>query len=89
MRTADWGGGGGGGGGGIRTRKRRTQTKLGEDNVENLTLRTDPNAPLTYAPGLEHHHQIISTLGDTGGQLKIEREIEIQIMRYIFIYIYM
>ena len=34
-----------------------------EDNVSNLTLGTEPNAPLAYAPGLEHHHPIMSTLG--------------------------
>ena len=32
--------------------------------VTNVTLVTDPNAPLAYALVLEHHHPIMSTLGD-------------------------
>ena len=34
-----------------------------EDNVVNIILGTEPNAPLAYAPGLELHYPIISTLG--------------------------
>ena len=40
-----------------------------EDNVANITLGTETNAPLAYATGLEHHHPIISMLGELGGQL--------------------
>ena len=40
-----------------------------EDNVANITLGTDTNAPLIYAPRLEHHHPIMSTLWDPGGRL--------------------
>ena len=46
-----------------------------EDNVTHMTLGTEPNHPLSYAMGLEHHHPIMSTLGDTGGRLDREREI--------------
>ena len=40
-----------------------------EDNVANITLGTETNAPIDYAPGLEHHHTIISMLGELEGQL--------------------
>ena len=33
-----------------------------EDNVSNATLWTEPNDLLVYAPGLEHHYPIMSTL---------------------------
>ena len=42
-----------------------------EDTAENITLGTEPNAPLAYAPGLELHHPIMSTLGAHGVQLEI------------------
>ena len=45
-----------------------------DDNVANLTLGTEPNVPLAYAPGLEHHHPIMITLGDPGGRLERKRE---------------
>ena len=45
-----------------------------EDNVSHITLGTEPNAPLSYAPGLELHHLIMSTLGEHGGKLERERE---------------
>ena len=45
-----------------------------EDNVANLTLGTEPNALLAYAPGLEHHHPIMSTIGNPGVRLLTERE---------------
>ena len=41
-----------------------------EDNVANITLGTYNNAPLAYAPGLEHHHPIIIMLVDLEGQLE-------------------
>ena len=45
-----------------------------EDNVANLTLGTEPNAPLAYALVLEHHHPILSEIGDPGGRLEIDRD---------------
>ena len=42
-----------------------------EDNEAKLTLGMDPNDPLAYAPGLEHHHPIMSMLGEPGGRLYI------------------
>ena len=38
-----------------------------EDNIVNLTLETEPNAPLAYAPGLKHYHPNMSTLGEPRG----------------------
>ena len=35
-----------------------------EYNIVNVTLGTEPNALLAYAPGLEHHHPNMSTLGE-------------------------
>ena len=37
------------------------------------TIGTEPNAPLTYALGSEHHHPIMSKLGGHGGRLERER----------------
>ena len=48
-----------------------------EDNVENITLRTEHNAPLAYDLVLEHHHPIMSTLGDPRGQLERERKLQL------------
>ena len=45
-----------------------------EDNGSNITLGTDTNAPLAYNTGLEHHHTIMSTIGDPRGRLERERE---------------
>ena len=52
-----------GGGGGDRWDVDRYRLSWWEDNVENFNLGTEPNAPLAYAPGLELHYPIISTLG--------------------------
>ena len=38
-----------------------------EDNVSNITLGKEPNNPLSYSMGLEHHHPIMSKLGEPGG----------------------
>ena len=54
-----------------RTGSRWRRIKSGENNVANITLGTEHNAPLTYALGLEHHHPIMSTLGYPGGRLDI------------------
>ena len=40
----------------------------------NITLGTQHNAPLAYAPGLEYQHPIVITLGYPGGWLERERE---------------
>ena len=48
---------------------RQTQTKPEEDNLSKVTLGTEPNDPLNYSPGLEHHYPIMSALGYIGGQL--------------------
>ena len=61
-RTDGWGGGDGRDGDGDRLSQ-------WEDNVANVTLRTEPNVPLAYAPRLGHHQPIMSTVGDTRGQL--------------------
>ena len=52
-----------------------------ENNVVNIILGTESNSPLAYAPVLELHHIIISTLGGHGGQLERERNY------YTFIFI--
>ena len=44
-----------------------------ENNVENVTLGKEPNYTLAYDLGLEHHHTIMSTLGET--RVRLEREI--------------
>ena len=40
----------------------------GEDTVVTITLETEPNATLAYAPRLEIHHPIMSKLGEHRGQ---------------------
>ena len=47
-----------------------------EDNVANVTLDVEPNAPLAYDLLLELHHPIVSTLGKHIGRLDRERERE-------------
>ena len=37
-----------------------------EDNIANVTIEIEPNAPLAYAMGLEHHQPNMSTFGETG-----------------------
>ena len=49
-----------------------------EDNVANVILVMDPNVPLDYAPGLELHHPIMSTLGGHVCRLERERDIDIE-----------
>ena len=60
------GGGTDGGGGGYGRDGDGGRLSRWEDNIENLTLRTEPNSPLDYALGLEHHHLIMGTLGEPG-----------------------
>ena len=57
-----------GGGGGGECDVDRDRLSRSEDNVAKLTFGTDTNAPLVYAPVLEHQHPIISNLGDPRGQ---------------------
>ena len=42
----------------------------GESNVSHIALGMEPNAPHAFASGLEHHHPIMSMLGDPGGLLE-------------------
>ena len=72
-RDADGGSGGrtdGGGGGNIRD---RDGLNWWEDNIANITLGTEPNDPLAYAPVLQHNHPAISTLVDPRDGLERER----------------
>ena len=57
-----------------RTGRMRRQNKSGEDNVEDVTLSTKSNYPLTYGTRLEHHRPIISTFGEPGGRIERERD---------------
>ena len=41
-----------------------------EDTLANTILGTQPNYPLAYAPVLEFHHPIMSTIGYPGGRLE-------------------
>ena len=41
---------------------------IGDDTIVNITLGTESNAPLAYAPVLELHQPIMSKLGEHGGQ---------------------
>ena len=43
-----------------------------KDNVAKLTLGTEPNTPLDYDPGLEHHNPIMISLRDPRGRIDIE-----------------
>ena len=72
------GGGIDGGGGGDRRDGDGYEegVNMWEDNVANVTLGVEPNAPLAYALLLELHHPIVSTLGKHLGRLDRERERE-------------
>ena len=48
--------------------------------MANTSLGTEHNAPLTYAPGLELHHPIMSMLGGHGGQLERDYYILVNIL---------
>ena len=58
-------------GGGDGQDRNRDGLNWWEDNVENINLGIEPNAPLVSVTGLEHHHPIMSMLGDPGGRLEI------------------
>ena len=62
------------GGGGYGRDRDRDGINLWEDNAEKIVLVTEPNSPLSYAPGLEPHHLIMSTLGGNGGRSDRETE---------------
>ena len=51
-----------------KRRKGRRWTKSTGEKLARVTLGTYPNAPITYAMGLEHHHLIMITLKDTRGR---------------------
>ena len=78
-RDADGGSGGvmDGEGGGYRWDGYGDRFNQREDNVANITLGMDTNYTLSYTPGLEHHHPIMSTLGEPGGLLEREKYIHI------------
>ena len=63
------------GGGGDGRDGDRNRLSWWEDNIGILTLGTEPNDTLPYDLGLEHHHPIMITLWDTGGQSESERDI--------------
>ena len=71
------GGGTNGGGGGDGQERDRDGLNMWEDNVANVILGTEINAPLAYDPVLELHHPIIFTIGGHGRRFDI----------YIYIYI--
>ena len=64
------GGGTDRGGGVLIWDRDRDRLSQWEDNVENITLGTKPNAFLEYAPVLLRHHPIIIILEDLVGQLE-------------------
>ena len=68
------GGGTDGEGGGDRQYGDTYRLSWWEDNVAQVNLGIESNSPLACAPGLEHHHPIMSTLGDPGGRLERERD---------------
>ena len=49
-------------------------------NYHIITIRTEDNAPLSYAPGMEIHRLIMSMIGGHRGQLEKDREREKQDM---------
>ena len=55
-----------------RSRMERLKTKA-RDTVAVNNIGTEPNDPLAYAPGSEHHRPTMSNLGGHGGQLERER----------------
>ena len=63
------GGGTDRGGGGYGRDEGGDRLSRWDDNVANVTLRTEPNDPLEYTTGLEHHHPIMSTLGEPRSRL--------------------
>ena len=56
-----------------RTGQRRIQKDWYEDNKAHATLGAEPNIPIPYSLVLEHHHPIMSTLGDPEGRLDRDR----------------
>ena len=46
----------------------KTKTK---DNLMVNTIGTEPNDPIVYNLGSEHHHLTMSKIGRHGGQLEI------------------
>ena len=54
-----------------RGRSDRWKNKAKDDLMVN-TIGTEPNAPIVYAPGSEHHHLTMSKIGRHGYRLDIE-----------------
>ena len=73
---ADGGLGGGTEGGGGREGRDGDGSRLNWWGyiVAKLTLGKETNVPLAYAPVLEHHQLIMSTLGEPIGRLERDRE---------------
>ena len=75
-----------------RSQRRRWGSRLGGRGYQGgkcrwvtyhiITLETEPNDPLAYAPGTKLHRPIMSMLGVNGGRL------DTYIYLYIYIYIY-
>ena len=74
LRTADWEAKWGGGGGRDGWDKDGDRLSQWGNNVEHITLGTERNVPLVYAPGFEHHHPIMSILWGLGSWLERERK---------------
>ena len=51
-----------------------------KDNVAHTPLGKEPNISLSYAPGLELNHPIMSTLGKTKDQLDRDRDRHIELV---------
>ena len=67
------GGGTGGGGGGGGRHEEGDGLNRWEDNLANVILGMEPNAPLAYATVLEPPQTITSKLGGHGCRLERER----------------
>ena len=63
-----------GGGGGDGWNGNGERLNMWEDNIANITLGREPNAPLTYTPGLEQHNPIMSMLWEAGSRLERYRD---------------
>ena len=66
------------GSGGVTDEGSGRDGKLGDRDGERLSqwednLGKESNAPFAYVPGLEHHHLIMSMIGDRSGLLDIDK----------------
>ena len=53
---------------------RESQNTKAKDTVAVNTIETEDNAPLAYAPGLEHQHPTMGKLVGNGVQLERDRD---------------